>query len=540
VEIIQKNPIRLRLVPDVEIINMDCPMTWEFIQAGPKSLFQLETPLGRGLVKKACPTTIEELADVLAIIRPGCREAIMDNDKTITENYLLRKNGKAEVEYYHPALEPILNKTLGCLIYQESAMKIAVEIAGFTALEADSLRKAMGKKLVEKMAEMKAKFIDGCEKLGKVTRKEGEEIFSWIEKSQRYSFNKSHAVSYALNTYSTAYGKAHFTKAFTTSYLKHSESKPKPFDEVKSLVQDARLYGITVNPPNITRQYDTFKLVDAEIHFGLRNIRGVGKSVLTQLGRNIKKTTKELGRPIDQWSWLEFLILVGPYTKSDSLLAMINAGALSVFNIPRKRMEYEFKIYGDVSKNEKIWCQGHLSQYDDLLSLLQGLAAAPVGRHGGCPDKKRLGKVQGLIATLECPSYVLEDNAVTLEAEEIRLLGVALTCTAVDACEAHHANCNCKEFLDGEFPQGIINIAAAIDHVKEIRTKKGKGDLMAFLSISDISGNVDSVVVWPDKWETVKRDLARIDQSQVMLTGQRGRKKENFSSFYLEKMTPIE
>ena len=111
------------------------------------------------------------------------------------------KNGQESVDYYHPALEDSLKGTYGEMIYQEQAMRIAKQIAGFNLQEADNLRKAIGKKKPEEMAKLKKKFIKGSKKLKIVNNDEAEEIFGWIEKSQRYSFNKSHAVSYAMNAY---------------------------------------------------------------------------------------------------------------------------------------------------------------------------------------------------------------------------------------------------------------------------------------------------------------------------------------------------
>ncbi|MFN9959556.1 MAG: DNA polymerase III subunit alpha, partial [bacterium] len=128
---------------------------------------------------------------------------------------------------------------------------IAKTIAGFNLQEADMLRKAIGKKKPEEMAKVKSKFLSGAQNLNLVTQDEAEQIFGWIEKSQRYSFNKSHAVSYAINAYLSAYTKAHFPKIFFASYLRFAKDKIDPKSEIKELVQNANEMDIDISIPDI-------------------------------------------------------------------------------------------------------------------------------------------------------------------------------------------------------------------------------------------------------------------------------------------------
>ena len=168
------------------------------------------------MAKKLKPENIEQLSALIAILRPGTLEAIR-NGKSVTNHYIDKKNGEESLDYFHPALEPILKSTYGEMIYQEQAMEIAKNIAGFNLQEADMLRKAIGKKKPEEMAKVRNKFMEGCSVLNIVSIDEAEQIFGWIEKSQRYSFNKSHSISYAMNAYLSAYTKAHFPKIFFAS-----------------------------------------------------------------------------------------------------------------------------------------------------------------------------------------------------------------------------------------------------------------------------------------------------------------------------------
>lgn len=171
-------------------INLKCPKTWELFCSGKtKGVFQLEQQLGQNWSKKIQPSNMEDVAALGALLRPGTLQAISDG-KNMTEHYVDRKLGQEPVEYMDPVLEPLMKDTYGIIVYQETAILLAKELAGFTMQEADSLRKAMGKKNSELMQELKIKFIEGCIKVDKITGEQAETIFGWIEKSQRYSFNK--------------------------------------------------------------------------------------------------------------------------------------------------------------------------------------------------------------------------------------------------------------------------------------------------------------------------------------------------------------
>ena len=190
-DILDESKKSIQFDPFIENINLECSRTWDLISDGnTKGIFQLESRLGRSIAKKLKPENIEQLSALIAILRPGTLEAIR-NGKSVTNHYIDKKNGEESLDYFHPSLEPILKTTYGEMIYQEQAMEIAKNIAGFNLQEADMLRKAIGKKKPEEMAKIKTKFLDGVANTRIVTESEAEQIFGWIEKSQRYSFNKS-------------------------------------------------------------------------------------------------------------------------------------------------------------------------------------------------------------------------------------------------------------------------------------------------------------------------------------------------------------
>jgi DNA polymerase-3 subunit alpha len=262
--------------PQIENINFECSRTWDLISSGnTKGVFQLESRLGHMMAKKLKPENIEQLSALIAVLRPGTLEAIRDG-KSVTNHYIDKKNGQESVDYFHSALEPILDKTYGEMIYQEQAMEIAKSIAGFSLKEADNLRKAIGKKKPEEMAKLRTRFIEGATANNIVTEQQAEEIFGWVEKGQRYSFNRSHSVSYAINAYLSAYAKSHFPRIFFASYLKFAKDKMDAQREIKELVRNAGEMDITVKTPDFRNLNRFFILKHKDIYFGLTDIKGVG------------------------------------------------------------------------------------------------------------------------------------------------------------------------------------------------------------------------------------------------------------------------
>lgn len=506
--------------PSIEYVPLNCPETWKILCDGDtKGIFQLESHLGKSLSRQAMPKSIEELSDVISIMRPGTLEAIVDG-KSLTAHYIDRKHGREETTYYHPCLEPILKGTYGILVYQEQAMQIANRVANFNLLEADNLRKAIGKKKPEEMAKIKILFTQKAKELGLVTEEEAAEIFSWIEKSQRYSFNKSHAVAYAVNAYISAFAKAHFLKEFFTSYLVYSQNEAKPSTEVRELVSNAKTLGVEVVPPDIRKRNARFRLIDDTIYTGISNIKGIGDSVLKDINLLIPEVERTLDKHIDKWTWLEFLFHVGWKIKKDAVIALITSGALSFLKMSRRRMLYEHEKLLELTDRDMSWLMK--TPGNSLVERLRVIAAGPIGKAHALFSKKKKELVDDLILQLENPPYSLEDSALWLSEMENSMLGVALTCSKVDDCDSSAANCTCKDFIDGK--GGYCLIACEVNEVREHVIKNGtkKGEKMAFLKVSDSSCMLDNVIVFSDKWLTCCNVL--LPGSTVMMGGNRDKK----------------
>ena len=515
--------------PNIETLPLNCEHTWDMISAGnTKGIFQLESQLGRSKAEQVKPRSIEELYDLIAIIRPGWMEAIVDG-KSLTQHYIDRKHGIDPVEYFHDALKPILSSTYGILVYQEQALLIARDVAGFNLQEADILRKAIGKKNVSLMADLRQQFIQKASDKGTVTKEQAKEIFSWIEKSQRYSFNKSHSVSYAYNSYLTAYTKAHFPHEFFTSYLKNSIGKPDAYLEIEELINNARLMNIDVQPPNIKKMNKYFTLINGKLPtFGITEIKGVGGSVYDKMMLCLEKNKIDL----KTCDWDMFLIGFGPCIKVDAFEALILSGALDCFKVSRSKMNHELKMFRELSKREIPWLQSYKQNHIDhnLTQCIQAMIdendwsdrKRPIFR------RDRVEVVASIVDSLKNPGYELVDLPGWKARKEEHYLGVALTCARVDEYDTSRANCTCKEYVDGFNSQKGIRIAAQIDYIREWKIKKGnsKGQKMAFITASDGTCSLDNITMFSDEWTKYQKDLT--EGQIVLLIGNRDIKRGSF------------
>jgi len=332
---VQKGDFRINDIP------LDCPAVWRLISSGHTvGVFQLEKNLGQDWAKKVRPANIEELAALTALLRPGPLEAGM------TQDFVDIKFGRKKTNYLHPSLEPILEPTYGCLVYQEQAIRIATDIAGFSPESADELRKAIGKKKPELMAKLKHKFVQGAQKHSGIGPNVADEIFGWIEKCQRYSFNKSHAVSYGMIAYQTAWAKCHFPHQFFTSYLTYSQYKGDPKEEIYKLVQDARWFNIAILPPDIRRGNTHFKMVEKPqkgVAFGLSHIRGVGTSAIQKIVSAAGESSGGSNQDAPLQTWSSFLASVPDFHRNVGI-ALIKAGACDCYGMSRSEMVRELEV----------------------------------------------------------------------------------------------------------------------------------------------------------------------------------------------------
>jgi DNA polymerase-3 subunit alpha len=257
---------------DIRSLPLDDPATYALLCRGDTmGVFQLESNGMRDLLRRLRPDRFEDVIAVLALYRPGPLGSGM------VDSYIKCKHGQEKIAYEHPLLEPILKETNGVILYQEQVMRIANQMSGFSLTEADSLRKAMGKKKPEIMAKFQTKFLDGAASRG-VDRKVAERIWDLMVYFAGYGFNKSHSTAYAVVSYQTAYLKANYTTEFMAALMTCEMSNT---DKLAEYLEECRRLGIEILPPDINRSYRSFTVARdggsaGKIWYGLEAIKGLG------------------------------------------------------------------------------------------------------------------------------------------------------------------------------------------------------------------------------------------------------------------------
>jgi DNA polymerase III subunit alpha len=271
---------------DIDSIPLDDAKTYTLLQqANTTGVFQLESSGMKRYLKQLKPTVFEDIIAMVALYRPGPMDWI--------PSFISGKHGTKKIRYLHPKLEPILKNTYGVAVYQEQVMQIARDLAGFSLGEADVLRKAMGKKILELIKEQRIKFVEGCVRHG-VEQKIAEEVFSFIEPFAGYGFNRSHAACYALIGYQTAYLKAHFPAEFMAALLTSDQDN---IDRVAIEVEECRAMGIEVLAPDINESFEEFAVIiddkkKENIRFGLNAVKNVGHNVAHEIVEERKRGGK--------------------------------------------------------------------------------------------------------------------------------------------------------------------------------------------------------------------------------------------------------
>ncbi|MFH2056263.1 MAG: DNA polymerase III subunit alpha [bacterium] len=252
---------------EIDRLPLDDAKVYELFGNGETiGIFQFESSGMREYLRKLKPESLNDLAAMNALYRPGPLKG------GVVDLYIDRKHGKEKVEYEHPLLEPVLKDTYGVIVFQEQAMRIAAEMAGYSLGKSDILRKAMGKKNLDLMRAQKEEFVNGCLK-NKIERKTADKVFDLIEKFAGYGFNKSHSVGYALLAYQTAYLKSHYPHEFMAALL---SSEMESADRIIILMEECRRMGIGLLPPDVNESELVFSVVGEKIRFGLAAVKNVG------------------------------------------------------------------------------------------------------------------------------------------------------------------------------------------------------------------------------------------------------------------------
>ena len=306
---------------DIEKIPIDDKETYELYSRGDTtSVFQFESPGMKEWLTKLQPTRFEDLIAMNALYRPGPMDYIPD--------FVERKQGRQPIVYDLPAMEEILQDTYGITVYQEQVMLLSRKLANFTRGEADTLRKAMGKKIIDLLNSLKGKFIDGGKANGHPVDVLEKIWGDWVEFA-KYAFNKSHATCYAWVSYQTGWLKAHYPAEFQAANLTKNLSN---MDEIKKIMDDCKKNGIKVLNPDINESDSKFTVnKNGEIRFGLGGIKGFGDNIV----RAILAEREENGLFADIYDFVERM---SGTVNRKAFEALLYSGAFDSFGICRKQL----------------------------------------------------------------------------------------------------------------------------------------------------------------------------------------------------------
>ena len=468
-------------------VPLDDAGTYDMLARGEATgVFQFESSGMREALRQVRPTRFEDLVALVALYRPGPMQNI--------PVYAARKNGREAVTYPDPRLEGILAETMGITVYQEQAMLIAREIAGFTPAEADDLRKAIGKKIASLMASLKDRFIEGCIANG-VSPDLAARLWDDNERSSDYSFNKSHAACYALIAYRTAWLRANHPAEYMAALISSVMSTK---DRVPFYVTECADMGIEVLPPDVNTSQSDFAVVDGRIRFGLSAVKGVGDGAVRAI-----IAARESAPFTSIWDFCERVD--GMVLNKRILESLVACGAFDSTGATRRGMnEVLEQALGSGQKQQADERMGHLSIFD-LAGESNGNGDGPAASRthppvpGGEWDRSELLRREKETLGLYVSSHPLADVREQL---------------------ARRSDCALSTFAgmrDGQ----VVTVGGLVAGIKMLVTKKG--DQMAFVELDDTTGSIE-VVVFANTLATA-RTMLRPD-SIVMVKGRVDHKSE--------------
>ncbi|MBI4553476.1 MAG: DNA polymerase III subunit alpha [Candidatus Latescibacteria bacterium] len=455
---------------DLDAIPLDDKKTFELFARGETNgIFQFSSSWLWDYLKRLRPNCIEDLIAMNALCRPGPLYGGMVDD------FIDRKHGRKEVTYLHPILEATLKETYGVIVYQEQAMQIARDLAGYTLGRADLLRRAMAKKKPEVMAEEKRRFINGAVSRG-VEKKTAEDIFDLIEYFAGYAFNKSHSAAYAIVAYQEGYLKAHYPKEFMAALLTNEMMNT---DEVTALIGECRKMGLPVLPPDITQSQAGFAVEGDAIRFGLGAIKNVGLSAI----ESIIRAREQHGPFRTLYDLCEHLDL--RLVNKRVLESLIQAGALDPLEGHRAQLMAAVESAMDAAQaRQNDRDKGQTSLFD----LAPGQTNLVIHRPA-LPAAERWSVSQALASEKEVLGFYISGHPLAEYEDDLRAFTTAE-----------------MKGLDRLRDEEVV-VGGIITEIKPIVDRKGKS--MAFVTIEDFSGPGE-VLVFADQYE-IHRKFIRTD-----------------------------
>jgi len=336
---------------DLDTIPLDDVKTYELLQSGKLGgVFQLESSGIKDFAVKMKPSRFEDIIALIALYRPGPLQSGM------AESFINRKHGKEKVIYPHKNLESVLEPTYGVIVYQEQVMQISRVVGGFTPGEADALRKAMGKKIQEKMDEMRIKFVDGGIKQG-YEKTFCEKMYNDMAKFASYGFNKSHSAGYGMIVYQTAYLKANYPVDYMKGLL---DSEIDKSDKVTNNIATAKEIGVNILLPDINKSNYFFEIENDSLRYGLAGLKGIGRSAIDTIVSNRSLSYTSID---DLMSKVDLSKM-----NKGSFEVLTKSGSFDTFGINRKDLVNNindlYKFYTSDNSNDSLLFDPSVNRYE--------------------------------------------------------------------------------------------------------------------------------------------------------------------------------
>ena len=451
-------------------LPLDDKKTYELFQRGDTTgVFQLESAGMKRYLRGLKPTTFEDIIAMVALYRPGPMQFI--------DSFIRRKHGEEEITYLHSGMKNSLKNTYGILVYQEQFMQISKEWCGFTGGQADTLRKAVGKKKIDLMKKVKPEFVEGAVKVGGATKEIAETFWTQLEEFANYCFNKSHAACYGLIAYWTAYLKAHYPDAFMAALM---TSDHDDTDRLAIEITECKHMGISVLSPDINESFVEFAVVPNEnkIRFGMSAVKGVGVGAVEEVLRARED---------------------GPFTSVEDFARRVST---SKFN--RKAWESLIKSGAFDDMGDRSDLLFNLDSITSFASKLQKEAASGQTNLFGMLGGDDAASVQSTLHLQKAP--VKHDDKERLMWER-ELLGLYISAHPLDRYETYLSEqTQPLTQLVPEYDSRMMTVGGIISTVRTIVTKSGSK--MAFVGIEDKFGEGE-IIVFPNLYEKVGAKLVQ-------------------------------
>ncbi len=453
---------------DLDTLPLEDKATYELLQRGDTTgVFQLESAGMKRYLRELKPTAFEDIIAMVALYRPGPMQFI--------DSFIKRKHGLEPISYLHPKFENALKETYGILVYQEQFMLISKDFAGFTGGQADTLRKAVGKKKIDIMRKVKADFVEGAVSFSGADPKLAEKFWNQLEEFANYCFNKSHAACYGLISYWTAYLKANYPDAFMAALM---TSDQDDIDRLAIEINECKHMGLTVLQPDVNESFVEFAVVPdkKQIRFGMAAVKGVGVGVVEEILR-----ARADGKFVSVEDFAK-RVSTSKFTKKawDSLIksgGFDNLGDRSdlLFNLET--------IQAFASKLQKETLSGQTDLFGDLTGA---------------------SSIQPTVALMTSPVKYTDKERLTWERE---LLGLYISAHPLDNYDSYFEEqtiplMQIKPEVDGK----KATIGGLVSSVRTIVTKSGSK--MAFVGIEDKTGESE-IIVFPNLYEQIGAKLVQ-------------------------------